>query len=182
MSWIQTHSGKRFDLLLPTPDMIDISDIAHALSNICRFNGHCREFYSVAQHSVLVSRLVPSRWALTALMHDATEAYIGDVTRPLKHLLPDYKLIEARIWAAIAAKFQIAPVLPACVKHFDNVALMTERRDLMALPPGEWSEGLEDVVPDERVIRPDFPSAACEAFLDRFTALTEDATSEPAGA
>jgi hypothetical protein len=176
MSWIQTHSGIKFDLLAPTPDMVDINDIAHALSNICRFNGHVREFYSVAQHSVHVSRLVHPAWALTGLLHDATEAYVGDMVRPLKALLPDYKYAEERIWYVIVRKFDLPSVIqPRSLKHADNVALMTERRDLMCTPPGEWGEGLEAVPCDDRTIHPMCPEEARQLFLDRFIGLTERA-------
>ena len=82
MTWILTWSGKRFDLFEPTPEMIDPRDIAQALGTIARFNGHTKEHYTVAQHSVIVANLVPPEHQLAALLHDATEAYIGDMVRP----------------------------------------------------------------------------------------------------
>jgi len=87
VSYIQTLSGKKFSYQFATADDIDIEDIANALSNICRFAGHLPEFYSVAQHSVLVSQIVPPEFAFEALMHDAAEAYCQDIPAPLKALL-----------------------------------------------------------------------------------------------
>ena len=97
-TWIQTHSGIAFDLLKPTPDMIVIDDIAHALSNLCRFTGHSK-FYSVAQHSRLASFMVSEQFALQALMHDASEAYLTDISAPLKALpcMAEYKKLEAKL-------------------------------------------------------------------------------------
>lgn len=138
MNWILTHSGRQFDLVNPTAAMISPNDIAHALANLCRFNGHTRNHYSVAQHSLLVSSLVPAQHQLVALLHDATEAYIGDMTRPLKALMPQYRATEETIWQAICARFNLDPILPESVIRADLVALATERRDLMPQHPGEW--------------------------------------------
>lgn len=104
---IETHTGRMFDLANPSPSMVCIEDIAHGLANESRFGGHTREFYSVAQHSVLVCRLVLERapdqpdLAAAALIHDAPEAYAKDLPSPLKALLPGYRDIERRIMAAI---------------------------------------------------------------------------------
>lgn len=108
MTWINTLSGKHLDFTNISPDSICIEDIAAALSNICRFTGHLEEFYSVAQHSVRVSYLVPPEFALEALMHDAAEAYCNDISSPLKALLPEYRVIEDRIEAVIRSKFHTA--------------------------------------------------------------------------
>lgn len=168
MTWIQTHSGKRFDLLEPTPEMVNIHDIAHALSNLCRFNGHVRQFYSVAQHSVLVSNLVGDEYALCALLHDATEAYVGDVTRPLKQLLPSYSDIEQRVWIAVADKFRLPHDLPMCVKHADNIALVTERRDCLMPCEHRWDGSLDAVPLRPEPIRALPPTLAREAFIKRY--------------
>lgn len=139
MSWILTHTGRHFDLVDPQPDMINVLDIAHGLSNCCRFAGHSSHFYSVAQHSVLASRIVPAGYELEALLHDASEAYLGDVTRPLKLLLPDYRAIEQRVEAAIRAAFGLPSRQSDTVTHADRVMLATERRDLMPQDADEWA-------------------------------------------
>jgi len=138
MNWILTYSGRRFDLLAPTAAMIAPQDLSQSLARICRFNGHTRAHYSVAQHSCFVADLVPAGDQLAALLHDATEAYVGDMVRPLKDVMPEYREIEHRIWLAVCERFLIDPILPASVKRADLVALATERRDLMPAHDGEW--------------------------------------------
>ena len=127
---ILTVEGEYFDFVAPGPG-ISLEAIARGLSNICRFNGQCRTFYSVAEHSVWVSRVVPSEWALVALLHDAAEAFIGDVTKPLKNLLPDYQAIERRVECAIAAKFGLPLAMPEEVKAADRQMLWVEQRQIM---------------------------------------------------
>jgi hypothetical protein len=127
----------------PHPDDIDILDIAHALSLVCRYSGHCEYPYSVAQHSILVSMIVDdgdadARTVLTALMHDAAEAYIADIARPVKRAITQYGEIEHRLETVIAEKFGLIYPFPPCVKEADNIALATERRDLMPNPPRPW--------------------------------------------
>lgn len=102
---IVTSTGLMIDISRPVIDDIQILDIAHALSNICRYVGHCHDFYSVAEHSVLVSHMVPRQHAMWGLMHDASEAYLGDVSTPLKRQLPAYKSLEAAWMSAVAKKF-----------------------------------------------------------------------------
>jgi len=138
-NWMQTYTGRMFWPVDPRADEVHIHDIAHALANACRFGGHCKRFYSVAEHSVLCSYLVPQEMALTALMHDATEAYVCDIPRPLKPFLEGYAAIEQRVWEAIADRYSLPYQLPAEVKEADNAMLLAEQRDIMLPPPAPWS-------------------------------------------
>jgi len=124
---IVTNSGRYVDLANPQPDMICIEDIAHHLSYINRFTGAANRGYSVASHSLYVANLVEPKYQLQALLHDATEAYLGDVSSPLKSILPGYRLLERQMHAAIAAKFGIEPILPEEVHHADRQAYVRER-------------------------------------------------------
>lgn len=148
-----------------------IFDIAHALSLLCRFTGHCSVFYSVAQHSVSVSNMVPPEHGLAGLLHDAAEAFIGDVAKPLKMMLPDYQRIEARIEATVLSRFGLSPVLPRCVKDADYLMLRREQRDLMT--DGQkhvaYTPGIE---PWQEAIVPLAPDYARRLFMDRYIALT----------
>ena len=147
--WIQTFTGRRFYPLQPRFEDVCLIDIAHALSNICRFTGHTKTFYSVAQHSVLVSTLVGSDplTQLWALLHDASEAYLCDIAKPVKPLLTGYVEAEERVMRVIAEKFDLGWPRPEIIHTADMQALATERRDLMGpcdvdrssgQPPLEW--------------------------------------------
>lgn len=128
-----TFSGKEIDLLNPTVEDICIEDIAHALPNICRFNGHVKRFYSVAEHSILCANLIQNKkYRLEALLHDASEAYLGDVTRPLKASLPEYSSIEKNFQRVIAKKFGFAYPMPKEVIEIDDYLLSIERGKLSA--------------------------------------------------
>lgn len=135
--WMQTFSGGKFYPLNPRAEDIILDDIARALSRICRFAGHTEQFYSVAQHSVYVSAMVPLEHAMCALMHDATEAYLVDVPRPLKKALPGYTVIEDNVWRVIAERFGLPEQIPDCVKEADNRVLMAEKNQLLK-PGEEW--------------------------------------------
>jgi len=150
--WIQTYTGIQFWPLDPLPHEIEIEDIAHALSLICRYAGHCSRFYSVAQHSILVSHFVPKKLALTGLLHDASEAYISDIPKPVKNFLPDYAIIEKAIEIAIAERYHLPFPIPKEVKHIDMVMLKTEVRDLMVIPPADWKFPEELSVLPERIV------------------------------
>ena len=168
--WIQTYSGKKFDFLYPDLSSICIEDIAHALSNICRYTGHVGEFYSVAQHSVIASHIVPKEDALTALLHDATEAYLTDISKPLKQLLPEYVKIEDSIWLRIAEKFNLPATLPKSVKDADMILLATEKRDLLGEGPEEW-EIIRNIRCIESEIIPVPPKTAEKLFLERISRI-----------
>lgn len=128
--FITVSNDRKFYFLDPDPDSILIEDIAKSLSNLCRFNGHAG-FYSVAQHSVLCSRKAPLGFEMEALLHDATEAYIGDMVTPLKRLIPDYKKIENCLDRVIRFKFGLPLEMSPEVKEVDIRMVLTEKRDIL---------------------------------------------------
>lgn len=166
---MQTASGRAYYPGAPMSTDVDILDIAHALSNLCRFGGHCRRFYSVAEHSVLVSRVVPAEYALQGLLHDATEAYLVDVPRPLKHQLPQYGVFEATNWAAVAERFGLPWELHESVKEADNAVLLAEKAQLLGPSPMPWN--VPGNAADVRVEGLK-PRAAYWEFMNRFFELT----------
>ena len=169
MSYINTYTGKHF--YYDDPRDFDIKDIARALSNLCRFTGHLEHFYSVAQHCVIASQIVPEHLALEALLHDATEAYLGDVNKPLKRLLPDYQLIEHRVEQALRVQFNLPLEMSRGVKQADLIMLATERRDFGMEDGTPWPV-LEGIEPLAQMITPLRPDAAMSAFMVRYHELT----------
>ena len=131
--WMQTSIGGRFYPGNPRVDDINERDIAHALSLICRYAGHIARFYSVAEHCVLMSRAVSPENALTALLHDATEAYMSDVPKPVKNVLPGYVALEERVWTVIAMKFGVDLEIPREVHDADKRILVNEVEALLPL-------------------------------------------------
>lgn len=145
-AWYRTASGVMVDLADVRPENIVLEDIAHHLARLCRFNGSTRRTYSVAQHSAYVARNIGGTPALrrAALLHDAAEAYTGDMTTGLKRLLPDYKPIVARIEEAIAVHFQLAvPFSHPAIKDADLRARLSEARDIFDDYPREQLLGGE---------------------------------------
>ncbi len=165
---IRTVAGRYFDFMAPHRSAFGIEEIAHALANLCRFTGHTTEFYSVAQHSVIVSSIVPFEDAMHGLLHDAAEAFVGDVASPLKRLLPEYRAIEKRVEAAVLERFGLAPEFPESVKRADLILLLTEQRDLMR-NNDEWRQ--TDVQPLPHRIDPWPPEKARDAFIARYEFL-----------
>lgn len=166
--WLQTFTGRPFWPLDPRPDEIDIEDIAQALSLKCRYGGHCLCFYSVAEHSVLVSQHVAPEHALWALLHDAGEAYLADIPRPVKPSLDGWKAIEARVMRAVCDRFGLPHQEPREVKAVDFAITTDEKISLMADGPA-WT-GL--MPPVGAVIRGLSPVEARAAFMARFAELT----------
>lgn len=170
--WTQTFTGRRFHYLVPTADMVDVRDVAHALSMVCRFAGHVHTFYSVAEHSVRVSFACDPEDALAGLLHDAPEAYIVDLPSPVKALLPEYQTLERKVWGAVASKFGLPEQLPPSVKRADGVLLVTEARDLMS--PG-WETWCLPHSPLRERIEPWTQVEAEALFLSRYYELAVDA-------
>ena len=173
-----TYSGKVIEPLNPDPDQIKITDIAHHLSNQCRFTGATKEFYSVAQHSVLVSHVCDPKDALWGLLHDASEAYLSDICRPVKRFTDwgaGYGDVEIELMRAVGDAFNLPDLdpdswglgMPLSVKKADDLLLRTEMRDLMP-------EGLSDTIPGEMLkeeITPWTPKAAKLRFLNRYAEI-----------
>lgn len=170
--WMQTYTGRAFYPLEPAAADIDPVDIAHALSLLCRYGGHVDRFYSVAEHCVLMSHAVAPENALWALLHDATEAYMGDLIRPLKLAMPAYREAEDRLMAAICDRFGIDPACPAEVKTADNRILRDERDELMMRPPLPWAS-IEDVPALGVRVQGWDPLTAKRAYLARLAELAE---------
>ena len=164
---LTTAHGRKIDLMKISASDINIQDIAHGLSNLCRFAGHTRQFYSVAQHSVRVALSLPPEWALSGLLHDATEAYVVDLPRPVKVLLPEYLILESRVWRAIAHRYKLDLQEPSIVKTADNRALRTEWEELM---PGPMPPGFAALRPI-RSESPEPPDVARRRFLRVFDQL-----------
>jgi hypothetical protein len=175
--FIQTAGGRRVNPFEPDLDELHIEDIAIALSNQCRFGGHIRRFYSVAQHAWLVSRLLEEgggtvEECLWGLLHDASEAYLLDLPHPIKHrseLGRLYRSSERVLQAAICRRFRLPVEAPAPLKAIDRALLATERRAL-AREAWHWPE-LENVEPLDLEIDPLLPGDACAAFLARYELL-----------
>lgn len=136
--WIQTFTGKRFWPLDPRPGDVDIIDIAAALGKLCRYNGHCRRFYSVAEHCVLMAEKAPPRLRKAMLLHDAPEYVLGDFVRPVKVTMPEYGEAEQRVLEAVAERFNEPLPFPPEVHEYDMRICLDERAQNMAPPAGEW--------------------------------------------
>lgn len=167
-SRIVTFSGLTINPLKPSASDIIIEDIAHSLSNQCRFTGHVKKFYSTGQHSILASYIVPKEFALEALLHDASEAYLSDIARPVKHAEgfgEVYRRCEDTLMIAVAERFGVPATMSPEVKTADTIMLFTEMRDLMPNDPPDGAEVL-DVEID-----PWTPEKAERSFIARYNAL-----------
>lgn len=171
-----TASGVRFDLARPSPDQVEIEDIAHSLSRQCRFTGHVSEHYSVAQHSVLVSEMCDPQDALWGLLHDASEAYVSDLPYPVKSLpgiAAPFRALEARVQRAVCKRFSLEMKMPASVHKVDKHLAYVEMYDLMPALPGEtrdtlWAFGYAASLLGFPTIRPVSAEKAREMFMRRF--------------
>jgi uncharacterized protein len=174
--YLHTVSGRWVNPFDPDPEQLDAGDIARALANQCRFGGRSRVFYSVAQHSVIVSELVLQRTgdtedAFAGLMHDATEAYLGDMPHPVKHRSPlgaAFRAAEGHLEQAIRNRFRIKPDVPE-IKRVDRALLATERRAFSA-ENWDWPE-LDGVEPLDLELTAWSPDDAARAFTQRYAEL-----------
>lgn len=178
---ICTYTGKWIAPLNPDPSKIDIQDIAHALSNQCRFTGHTREFYSVAQHSVLVSQFCEPADALWGLLHDASEAYLSDIARPIKRepgFGEIYTKCESLLMQAIGTHFNLPSEKPKSVTWADTALLRAEQRDLMP-NDGVWENYWKDHEEDQSIISEPIrgwsPRRAKRAFMERYNEIRSGA-------
>ena len=169
-NWMPTFTGKKFYPLEPRIEDIDIADIAHALSNLCRFGGHCREFYSISEHCVHVSHMVDKAHALEGLLHDATEAFLVDMPSPIKRELKDYQRAERRLYDVIAEKFSIPKEMSKEVHQADKEILHIEALVLFENP--EWARRAFNR--DHIVIHCWEPWEAKYRFTTRYRQLTKD--------
>jgi len=175
MSKILLRSGTMHDLLNPAAngDPI-IEDIAHALANICRWTGHTSRFYSVAEHCIRAAAIAPPECKLHVLMHDAAEAYLGDVATPLKNLLPEYKTIEAahewwvESWLHGLVGAPPSEILSSWVGRADHIMLHTEARDLMGAP---WAD--PEFCTEARIHPTIAPVDVANTFINIFKELTK---------
>jgi len=173
--WIQTWSGGLFYPLDPQPDEIHIEDIAHALSLICRFNGHCDRFYSVGQHSVMIACLASPENALWGLLHDAAECYVADMPRPVKRCIPGYKGIESGVELAVAQKFGLPEIMPAEIKELDHAMLALEAASLMKVAPKDWYFPFP--APENVILEKCWsPEHTENVFLDAFSSIVDKNT------
>ena len=173
--WIQTFTGRHVDPFNLNPREIVVEDIAHALSHIARFGGHAARFYSVGQHSLLVAASCPPAHRRWGLLHDAAEAYLGDVPRPIKRRLPGYQELEDQVLQVIAARFDLPWPLPEIVKQYDTAALRLEAEELMG-NTGDWVDLALPTPPLDPQASQAYlnltPPEAEREFLARFGALT----------
>jgi hypothetical protein len=167
---IDLNAGGSFDFLKPEGSSFSIDEIAHSLAHLCRFTGHCGRFYSVAEHSVLASQIVSPEFALEALLHDAAEAFIGDVAAPLKRLLPDYAEMEARVEEVVRNRLNVPIETSLPVKLADLQMLKAEQRQAMC--HSQTWEALLTVTPAPVTLRFWKPAQAKSAFLTRYQQLT----------
>ena len=169
VDYIRTYTGIDFTVFDPKVEQICIEDIAHALSHLCRYGGHCDHFYSVAQHSIAVSYLVEPQNALCGLMHDATEAYLVDMPRPIKYKINQYREIEDKLHLVIAEKYQLPKVIPDDVHMIDSLMIKEFEWDyFMEKRPQEKYTNFY-----KRFFENKNPKEVREEFLKRFTELSE---------
>jgi uncharacterized protein len=183
MTWMQTRDGHAIELLDPDLSKVTIDELAHALARINRFCGHTRTIsgYSVAVHSVAVSMHLPPQYALWGLLHDAHEAFLGDITSPVKMALRElgggeaFERLESRLIVAVRRRFGLHGPMPREVKVADLEALATERRDLLGEEARPWNIRVDGdpVRPWGETSMPMPTQEGKRAFLRRYEELTQ---------
>lgn len=180
MTWIQTYTGRQFHVMEPRADEVHHEDIAHALSLLCRFNGHVDRFYSVAEHCLILSHVLPPEAQLWGLLHDAGEAYVGDMSRPLKQHMQDFIGAEFRVLLRIIEYFGLVPwfmdegshAVREMVHEADTRILLNERAALMSMAQHNWSvDGLEPLDLGEHPIMGWPPRKVERLYLERLQEL-----------
>lgn len=177
MTIIDTYSGRKFNYETPTVEMICIEDVAHSLARHCRYNGHVAHFYSVAEHCVILSHYVPEELALPALLHDAVEAYIGDIPAPFKDMHPALHDYETKVMTLVIDAFDLGHVSSEDwkkVMYADKQICMDEMEHLMKGAP-RWA--MEPLGVPRRKFVCYMPPLAKEQFLLRYEELTGKETS-----
>lgn len=171
-SCISVVGGQFFDLLDPSTSEYSIDVIAIALGNLCRYTGHVTKFYSVAEHCVLVSQIVPPKFALEGLLHDASEAFVGDVSSPLKKLLPEYQVIENKIQEDIAKRFGLVYPFPDEIHKADKQLYWSERKTIAPAIDSLWNKEFRA----SRKVEPQgwSPSTARRKFVARYNEIMND--------
>jgi uncharacterized protein len=183
-TFIETFTGKRFGFLDPQENEVEVYDIANALSKSCRYVGHVSDFYSVAEHCC---HLYDFYWdrrtqldhedghgvdygvrARTVLMHDASEAYLADIARPVKKILPDYQALEAKIEGMLAQKFNLIYPFPVWLKELDTRILLDERKMLQPFASYEWAVDKIGVKPLGVKLQCWSPAQAAREYLHRY--------------
>jgi hypothetical protein len=174
--YIETASGTAFHFDDPPAEEILIDDVAHALSHICRFNGHTQRFYSVAEHSLLIARWLerqghPPLVCYTGLLHDAAEAYINDLPRPIKYAMPEYRAMEKTIELAVAVRFGTTYPVPPVIKEADARIILDERRSVMN-PRSRNKWVVDDLEPLGVMVVGWEPGVAKSHFLNEYHRLS----------
>lgn len=177
--WIEAHSGKRVYFLDPTPEIIDVEDIAHSLSLQCRFSGHTSRFYSVAEHSVRVAQHLSDRGhgplvVLQGLFHDASEAYLLDVPSPIKQYLGPYKGIENKLMDVIMGVVGARWPMSSAVKEMDAVILKNEARQLLPSKGASWINEYPTPFESNEEVWCLAPDRAKETFRMWYNYLTDE--------
>lgn len=167
---ISTFDGDFFDFQNPHGFDFKIETIAHALSNICRYGGHSNRFYSVAEHSVLVSRVVPPEFAMVGLLHDASEAFVGDMPSPLKAMCPEYRAIEDRVQEAIAERYGLQYPFPPEIKFADKSVYKAERLQITNVADEVWHT---DIPAADILVAGMNPKNARAFFMARYRELSQ---------